>query len=323
MRPFISATARPARERYFAVNLQSLRVDELLNFDLYIEIDGEKILYRERSLSFTESCRTRLLESRVTKVFIDERQRQQYLGYMEAELPLLLRDERITPEDKAGIVYSTSKAIIEIIFDNPTYGENIKRSEKLVDNTVQLLDSGGEAFHNLVKLSDEDYKLYSHSVNVCIFALGLAREVGVVDEVALRALGIGTIMHDIGKTRIDSRIMRKRTPLSREEYELMKRHVDLGVEILRETKVIPEAAYVPIWQHQEREDGSGYPRGLKGDQIHLFGKISAIADTFDAMTTKRVYRKGISTFETLKAMQTMPLDQVLLRQFIKLLGPLE
>lgn len=321
-RPVTTATTRPTRDRYFAVNLSSLRVDKLLNFDLYIDLDGEMILYRERSLSFTESCRQRLLENHVAKVYIDERQRAQYLGYMESELPTILKDTEVSTEEKAGTVYNTSKAILESIFENPTYGDNIKRSEKLVDNTVQFLLGAPGAFRNLVQASDEDYGLYSHSINVCTFSLGLAQDVGVTDERALRALGVGAILHDIGKTRIDPRVMRKRTPLSREEYELMKRHVELGVDILRETSAIPEAAYIPIWQHQEREDGSGYPRGLSGDNIHLFGKISAIADTFDAMTTNRVYRKGITTFDSLKAMQGMPLDQALLREFIKLLGPL-
>jgi putative nucleotidyltransferase with HDIG domain len=321
MGPSVSSAGLSTRQRYFAIDLASLRTDRLLNFDLYLDIDGEMILYREKSLSFTDDCRRRLLESKVTRIYIDERQRSQYLGYMESELPTLLRDENISAATKAGIMYVTSKAIVESIFDNPTFGQNIKRSEQLVEHTVRFLTAGPEAFRDLLTLSDEDYKLYSHSVNVCTFSLGLAQQIGVRDGKTLEALGIGAMLHDIGKTRIDARVMRKRTALSHEEYELMKRHVELGVQILRETNVIPEAAYIPVWLHQEREDGSGYPRGLHGSEIHLFGKIAAIADTFDAMTTHRVYRRGIPTFETLKLMLAMPFDQVLLREFISLLGP--
>lgn len=321
MGPLISSTTRPARDRYLAIDLATLRVDRLLNFDLYIDIEGEKILYREKSLEFTESCRRRLLDGRVQQIYIDERQRLQFLGYMEKELPLILTDQQLATGARAGIAYSTSRQIIEDIFDHPSDGDYIRRSETLVDCLIRFLADDKTAFLELVKASDEDYNVHSHSVNVCISALGLAREIGIRDEKVLHALGVGAILHDIGKTRIDARVMRKRTPLSREEYELMKKHVELGIDVLRESNVVPEGAYAAVWQHQEREDGSGYPRGLHGPLIHLFGKITAIADTFDAMTSNRVYRKGITAFDTFRSMQNAPLDQVLLRQFIRLLGP--
>jgi putative nucleotidyltransferase with HDIG domain len=315
-----SAT-RPAARRYFAINLATLRADCLLNFDLYIASDGEMVLYREKSLSFTEECRSRLMESRVQQLYVDESQRHQFLGYMERELPLLLHDSSIQPVEKASIMYTTSKVIVEEIFENPTFGENIKRTESLVENTVDFLTSGPDAFKNLVMLSDQDYKLYSHSVNVCTFALALAQESGIRDAVELQALGVGAMLHDVGKTRIDTRVMRKRAPLSREEFELMKRHVELGVQVLKETDAIPPMAYLPVLQHQEREDGSGYPAGLKGDQIHVFGKITGIADVFDAMTTSRVYRPALPTYEAFRSMLAMPLDRDLVRSFVGLLGP--
>lgn len=314
-------TARPQARKYFPIDLSTLRADKLLNFDLYISIEGEMVLYREQSLSFSEECRKRLLDSKVRQVYVDDAQRHGFLGYMEQELPLLLHDDRIQPVEKASIMYTTSKVIVEEIFLNPTFGENIKRTEALVDNTVSFLTSGGAAFQNLVMLSDHDYKLYSHSVNVCTFALGLGQEAGIRDPAELQALGIGAMLHDVGKTRIDTRVMRKRAPLSREEFELMKRHVELGVEVLKETDAIPPMAYLPVLQHQEREDGTGYPGGLKGDEIHLFGKITGIADVFDAMTTARVYRDAMPTFDAFKAMLSMPLDSGLVRKFIRLLGP--
>ena len=317
----IASGAPTSRHRYFAVDLASLRADRLLAFDLYVYVDGNTVLYREKSLPFSDEVRKRLLEHRVKQVYIHENQRLAYLGYMEEELPGLLRDEHVPSATKAHILYATSKVIAENILTNPTFGDNLKRSEKLVEQTVGFLTRGPESFRNLVKLSDADYKLYSHSVNVCTYTLGLAQFMGVDDPAELTALGVGAMLHDLGKTKIDPRIMRKRSPLSHAEFELMKKHVDFGVEILSGMKDVPKAAFIPVMQHNEREDGSGYPRGLVGDQIHLFGKITALADVFDALTTERVFRSADTAYDAFKEMLKLPLDQTLLRRFISLLGP--
>jgi len=314
-----NATRASAR-KYFPINLDTLRADKLLTFDLYISIEGEMVLYGEKSLPLSGEGRKRLLDSKVQQVYVDEAQRHQVLAYMEQELPLLLHDDRIQPLEKASIMYTTAKVIVEEVFERPTVVGNIKRTEALVRNTVSFLTSGAEAFRNLVLLSDQDYTLHSHSVNVCTFALGLGQGAGIHDPPELQALGVGAILHDVGKTRIDTRVMRKRAPLSHEEFELMKRHVELGVDVLKETDAIQPMAYIPVLQHQEREDGTGYPGGLKGDEIHIFGKITGIADVFDAMTTSRVFSDATPTFDAFKMMLSMPLDLGLVRKFIRLLG---
>jgi putative nucleotidyltransferase with HDIG domain len=317
----VKTPARAARQRYIAVDLTSLRADRLLDFDLYVCVEGRMVLYRGQALDFTEACRARLLESKVRQVYIDAAQRAAYLGYMEQELPQLLKDEKIPQPARANIVYTTAKVIVEAAFDDPTYGDNIKRSAGMVEQTVAFLACGPSSFRSLVKLADTDYKLYSHSVNVCTLSLGLAQHVGIGDARELAALGIGAMLHDVGKTRIDERILRKRTPLTHAEFELMKKHVEYGLEILEQIPDLPPVARIPILQHNEREDGSGYPRALCGDGIHLFGKITAIADVFDAMTSHRVYRKACTAFDAFKEMLRMPLDSRLLRRFIGLLGP--
>jgi HD-GYP domain-containing protein (c-di-GMP phosphodiesterase class II) len=321
-----SATTIPSsvhlgRRPYVAIDLASLRADRPLSFDLFVHVEGKMILYREKSLPFSEDVRKRLMENRVKQLYIHEAQRQTYLGYIESAMPGLLADLAMTPAAKADLVYSTSKAIAENIFTNPTFGNNIERINKLVEQTVEFLSHGPEAFRHLVKTSDTHYKLHSHSVNVCIFALGIAQQYGLDDPDELSALGIGAMLHDVGKTRIDIRIMKKRSPLSHAEYELMKKHVEFGYDVLAHMDGIPKSALIPVLQHNEREDGSGYPSGLHSNQIHLFGKITAIADIFDAMTTDRVFRKASSAYEAFKEMLAMPLDQELLKNFIALLGP--
>ena len=298
----------------------SLRADKLLKFDLYIATKARWFSI-VRSLSFRRGRARAAARKQSPAGLHSEPQRSQFLGYMERELPELLRDEHIPVAAKANMVYTTSKVIVEEIFENPTYGENIKRSEQLVSQTVvpdqgaRLVPQPGEALRRRLQA------LFALGERLHLLTLGLAQEVGVDDPEELTALGIGAMLHDVGKTRIDPRILRKRSALSHAEFELMKRHIEYGVEIVKQMPDIPKAAYIPVIQHNEREDGTGYPRGLSGDQIHLFGKITAIADVFDAMTTNRVFQKASTAFDAFTDMLKMPLDQKLLHRFIQLLGP--
>ncbi|RME27387.1 MAG: HD domain-containing protein, partial [Candidatus Zixiibacteriota bacterium] len=163
----------------------------------------------------------------------------------------------------------------------------------------------------------------THSVNVCTFSIALAQQLGFKDETFLNELGIGALLHDIGKSRITDRILNKRSALTPIEFEIMKKHPAWGVEILKETNVIPEASYYPVLQHHERGDRRGYPQGLSLDEMHLYSRIVAIADSFDAMTTNRVYQKAMDSFPALKVLFSLPgaYDQELLRAFAVLMGP--
>ncbi|MEW5925718.1 MAG: HD-GYP domain-containing protein, partial [Candidatus Zixiibacteriota bacterium] len=217
----------------------------------------------------------------------------------------------------------TSKTLMKEVLENPTYGDNIKRSKNMVSNTVSFILKGQAAFHNLLKISSFDYYTYTHSVNVCTFAVALAQQVGLKDELFLHELGIGALLHDVGKSKISERILNKRSALTTMEFELMKKHPKWGVEILSGTDLIDASSYYPVLQHHERGDRSGYPNGLNLSEMHESSRIVAIVDTFDAMTTERVYQKAKETFPALKTMFELKeeYDQKLLRSFAELMGP--
>ena len=311
------------KDKFMPIYLDALRLDTVVDFDLYIEIGNDLILYRAADLPFTEKTRQTLLENNVDRLFVPSGERSQYQKYVEANITHIMRDETIPDQTKAGIVYDSTTLIVKDVLANPTLNENIKRSKALVETQVNYILQGKDAFHNLLKVMSFDYYTYTHSVNVCTFSVAFARHLGYDDEEFLNHLGTGTLMHDIGKTRISERILNKRTKLSPVEMEIVKKHPGWGVEIMRESNLIAEEAYHAILQHHEREDGSGYPYGLKKDDIHIFGKISGIADSFDAMTTRRVYQRELDTYPALKIMFTLPgaYDRKLLEQFALLMGP--
>jgi len=146
---------------------------------------------------------------------------------------------------------------------------------------------------------------------------------GFYDQEFLFELGVGALLHDVGKSKISERILNKRAALNSIELEIMKKHPKWGVDLLTETDDIPEASYYPILQHHERGDRSGYPNGLALNEMHIFSKIVSIADSFDAMTTERVYQRAVDTFPALKLMFAVngAYDDITLKTFVELMGP--
>lgn len=140
--------------------------------------------------------------------------------------------------------------------------------------------------------------LYTHSVNVGIYAAVLGMSLGLKRD-QLIELGIGAMLHDIGKTQIEPKILDKPEGLSAEEFEEIKKHTTYGYEILREQPDIPLISAHCALQHHERVDGSGYPRGLTGNEIHNYGKIVGLVDVYDALVTTRSYRKAYLPHEAL------------------------
>jgi putative nucleotidyltransferase with HDIG domain len=310
-------------KEFLPIYLETLRIDSILDFDLYIRVNREPILYRSKNLPFTDSTRHKLLESKVIKLFIKPGERNLYQHYIEQNLNTIIRDRQVPEPKKAGIIYETSKSLVKDVLANPTLGDNIKRSKELVSNTVDFILRGREAFLNLLKITSFDYYTYTHSVNVCTFTIALAQKIGINDHRHLSELGVGALLHDIGKVKIPERIIRKKSALSPAEFAVMKKHPGFGNEILKETNLLIEDSYIPVMQHHERMDGSGYPRGLNKNLIHDYGRMIAVADVFDALTTERVYQSAIATYPALKLMyeSTGHFDQKLLREFTILMGP--
>ncbi len=310
-------------DKYLTIYLESLRIDSVLDFDLYVRQGQKFILYRGSNMPFAEETRSKLLENKINRLYISDDEKQSYQTYVEANIKEIPADDSINEIAKASIAYDCAKLLVKDVLSNPTLGENIKRSQKMVEATATFILSGREAFHSLLKVMSFDYYTYTHSVNVCTFSLALARFTGNIDLDELNKLGCGALLHDVGKTRIDESILNRNGPLSKQEMDLMKKHPEWGCEIIHETNLISDESYFPILQHHERMDKSGYPNGISAGDIHQFSKIVAIADVFDAMTTRRVYRSAIATFPALKTMFDLKetFDEQLLRQFARLLGP--
>ncbi len=150
-------------------------------------------------------------------------------------------------------------------------------------------------------LETRDYETHGHSERVVTFSLRLGYELGLEKE-ALRDLELGALLHDIGKIGVPDAILRKPARLNEEEWQKMKLHPIHGQKILRNIKFLEGAARI-VGQHHEKWDGSGYPYGIRGEEIDIGARIFSVVDAFDAMVSDRVYRKGCSYEDALAELE--------------------
>lgn len=160
----------------------------------------------------------------------------------------------------------------------------------IVDELLSAISSNDEILTILTDAYLFDEYLYQHSFQVTLYSIAIAKELGYSAE-DLRLIGIGALLHDVGKLMVPKEILTKPGQLTNEEFETMKQHTRYGFDLLRNLHSISLLVAHCAFQHHERIDGSGYPRGLVDFEIHPFAKIIGVADVFDAVTTSRVYRE--------------------------------
>ena len=177
--------------------------------------------------------------------------------------------------------------------DNALINESRATISEIID---QLIENPG-LMVNLIDIRSIDDYLFGHSVNVCVLSLITGISLGFSRK-KLMVLGMGSLMHDMGKTLIPTYILNKPGPLTDEEFNVIKQHSEYGYSILNDSESsIKILSAIIALQHHERYNGEGYPKGLNGNNIHEFSQIVGIADVFDAMTADRVYRKAHPPFE--------------------------
>ena len=157
---------------------------------------------------------------------------------------------------------------------------------------------------SLVKLFDHiltsDHYVFEHSLNVTLYSLAIATKLGL-DEDELYLIALGALLHDIGKTFVPSEVLYKTGKLTSDEFKEVQKHPEYGYQLIRNEHIHPVIAICAL-QHHEKLNGTGYPNNLKEKDIHLYAKILAIADVFDALTSNRVYRSAMPPQEALNLM---------------------
>lgn len=182
--------------------------------------------------------------------------------------------------------------------------EIIDETKAMIGNIINELLMNREILVNLNDIRVVDDYTFGHSVNVCILSLitGISLH---YNQLQLRDLGIGAILHDIGKAKISEKILKKPAPLSPDEFNEIKKHTWYGFEMLRSCKDISLLSSHIALQHHESYDGNGYPRGIERGEIMEFARIVSVADVYDALTSDRVYRNAVMPHQAVEIIQKL------------------
>lgn len=201
----------------------------------------------------------------------------------------------------------TIRTVFREFIDQPgknrttTYPYIGRALKQVMHSIMDDLSRNKDAMIMTMNLQTVDNYLYSHSLNVCVYTTLLGMAHGYNQD-QLQTLGIGALLHDIGKTQISKHILTKPGKLTDSEFEEMKRHAERGFYLLKDEPNIPLLSAHCAFQHHERLNGSGYPRGIKGDEIHEYAKWIAIVDSYDAMTGLRIYQDSVLPHEAVEAL---------------------
>lgn len=273
--------------------MRRVKIEEL-NFDMVVarniyDSDGRILLHA--GVELNENYINRLYQMGISSVFI----RDEFDSY---NIPV---NDVVSEQTRIETIRMIKQNFDSLEHDRKINTRTIKR---LVDNLIDEL----LANHNvLVSVNDirsfDDYT-FAHSVNVCILSIMTGMTL-LYHDLKLKELGIGALLHDIGKTKIDKKILNKTETLTREEFIEIKRHTEYGFDILRSYDDISLLAAHVAYQHHERWDGKGYPRQLAGENIQAYARIVAAADVYDALLADRPYRPSYSVHQAITILKNM------------------
>ncbi len=214
-----------------------------------------------------------------------------------------IEDSNLAPKVKARAVYTHSVEMMANLLDKPS-AENILKGKTMIYGTVDHILANDDTASALTQITSHDYYTYTHSVNVGMLSILLSKAVFAnTDMHDMQELGAGFFLHDLGKCNVPPQLINKPDKLSPQEWEMMRNHPSIGQKLLEDTNQLSQECGLIVMQHHEREDGAGYPYGLKKDDIHLYGRICSIADVYDALTSTRAYKKKLPPFEALRIMK--------------------
>lgn len=302
--------------RFFEIRLNSVAPDFPLPFDIYLFVNQKATLFRRVGDALTSERISLLVAHGGEKFLVPEDQRGIYMQ----SLKNVIHDPSSKTEVKAKFIKESAFLHVQDLFTKTEIKPIVSEAKGLVEEMVSFVSTDISAVSSLLKLSTHDYYTYNHCVDVAVYSIVLAKKIFGEDKNLLMTAGLGGLLHDIGKRKISLAIINKKSALTPEEWDEIKRHPTYGREYLDPIKSVPMDSQKVVFEHHENFDGTGYPTGIKGEDISKLARVVTIADVFDALTTNRSYHKAISPEEALNTMfgmQPGKFDPTIFRSFNK------
>ena len=248
-------------------------------------------------------------------------------GFIPASVELTIYNDVRPVEEElapAGKAYALTEKVLDSLVQDIRSEKNldIEEVEVVIQEVVDSMVRNPNALMLIMRLRQQDNVSYGYGLQTAVYLVALGRHLGLPKDF-LERLGITGLLLDIGYIKLPSGLLQKNDRLTLEEFEIIKGHVRLGLEILKEMPNLHTDILEGVAQHHERENGSGYPAGISKGDISLFGRMAAIVHSFTALTNTRFHTKAVSAYEALKSISTMSGEYYLdsmVEQFIQTIG---
>lgn len=273
------------------IHVNELRLGMYVN---ELDIPWEKSSFKEHGFFILTREELAEIQDYSTYVYIDVEKQKRQLGAIPTRLTNT-RDRVAFHKafGKASESYRNTHNLVKTVMEDIRFGNqlNTEVAKEAVAECVDRVLDNPDTMHLLTQLKNMDEYTSQHSLNVCILSILLGKQLNFSAE-DLNKLGLCGLLHDMGKSKIPLEILNKEGSLLEHEMAVMQRHAELGRDILMMTPDVSQEAIEVAYAHHERLNGSGYPRGLQSADISIFTRIVAIVDTYDAITSDRVYQQG-------------------------------
>jgi len=315
-------------EQFRLINIEYLEARGAQYYDVFYKTSAfgttRFVKFASSHLSHQNKVR-RLIESGESnqEFYIHEGDLAKYHHQATRSLRKIIANPQKSLKEKTEKIYDVSKEIMKDFFEYSASDKILQSADEVMDIMEQCLFANDAGFHSIAMITNKDYYTYTHSVNVGLYCLafGIRTKMSPNDT---KDLGLGGMLHDVGKSKIDHSLINKNGKLTDEEFNEIKNHTTMGKEILESMKCYRTHVVEMANQHHEKFEGNGYPNGLVGEEISNFARICKVMDVYDALTTRRSYKKAVKSFDAITIMTKQmagEFDQDILGNFIRYLGP--
>jgi HD-GYP domain-containing protein (c-di-GMP phosphodiesterase class II) len=236
----------------------------------------------------------------IDELWVQGTDQAEIIDFMSNNLGVMLADEDQPPRERVKLL---NQVVSQTLRDSLTCEDpaaSVLATQEMARHLAELALRSDLAIRDVAKVARHDFCTFTHSANVACFCTLLARALGVSDEQELQAIATAGMLHDLGKLEIPTAILTKPGRLTSEEFLQVKLHPTRGFQMLRREFSFPQLMLV--YQHHEKMDGTGYPVGCTGNEIHWWARICTVTDVYEALTGKRPYRRPNTPSEALTIM---------------------
>lgn len=281
---------------YIPVSAATLIPEAIHGLSLYLpgDVGDEMQLYRSPDVPLTEADLKNLISRGHTRLFVRADEHADYQQYLRDSLQTILVDESLPVPHQFGALDGVARDVLAHSFAAGKTDQTVDTSRDLAQKTVELICRKDVTETDLMGIMRHDYYTFTHSANVSYYCVMLANALQICDSDGLVDIAAAALLHDVGKLEIPDTILCKPGRLSDAEFAAIRRHPTTGFRMLCHRKDLSYAQMMMVYQHHERLDGKGYPVGVIAEEIHDWARVCTVADVFEALTSNRPYRAGMS-----------------------------